>query len=73
MLIQNSILALLGTAVGTLLVLWGNSFIRNMGRALPRQTELRLDLRVLGFAALISFVTRPRSVLLPSSWQCERA
>ena len=57
MLIQNSILALLGTAVGTLLALWGNSFIRNIGPVLPRQTEPRLDLRVLGFAALISFVT----------------
>jgi len=57
MLIQNSILALLGMALGTLLALWGNSLILTLGPVLPRQTEPRMDLRVLAFAALISFVT----------------
>jgi putative ABC transport system permease protein len=57
MLIENSILALLGMALGTVLALWGNSFILKMDPILPRQTEPRLDVRVLLFAALISFVT----------------
>ena len=57
MLIENSILALLGMALGTALALWGNSFILRMGPIIPRQTESRLDVRVLAFAALISFIT----------------
>lgn len=57
MLIQNSILALLGMALGTLLALWWNSFIHTFTPILPRQTESRIDVRVIAFAALISFVT----------------
>jgi putative ABC transport system permease protein len=57
MLLENSMLAILGMALGTVLALWGNSFILTIGPILPRQTETRLDVRVLAFAALISFVT----------------
>lgn len=56
-LIESSMLALFGMVLGTVLALWGNSFILSIGPILPRQTEPRIDLRVLGFALLISFIT----------------
>lgn len=57
MLIENSILALLGMGLGTLLALWGNAFILTLAPVLPRQTEPRMDARVVAFAALVSLLT----------------
>lgn len=57
MLIENSILALLGTGLGTLLAFWGNNLILTLAPVLPRQTESRMDARVLVFAVLTSLVT----------------
>jgi len=58
LLLESMLLALLGGALGLLLALWGVEGLRSLGPdTLPRVNEIGLDLRVLGFALVLSLVT----------------
>jgi putative ABC transport system permease protein len=58
LLLESMLLALLGGAVGLLLALWGIEALRSLGpEAIPRVEEIGLDLRVLGFALVLSVAT----------------
>jgi putative ABC transport system permease protein len=58
LLLESLLLALLGGALGLLLALWGVEGLRSLGPdTLPRVDEIGLDLRVLGFALVLSLVT----------------
>jgi len=58
LLLESMLLALLGGGVGLLLALWGVAGLRSLGPdTLPRVDEIGLDLRVLGFALVLSLVT----------------
>ena len=58
LLLESMLLALLGGALGLLLALWGVAGLRSLGPdTLPRVNEIGLDLRVLGFALVLSLVT----------------
>jgi predicted permease len=55
LLVENLLLGLAGGALGILVALWGRDLIlRFWPSSLPRLEEVRLDPRVLGFAALVS-------------------
>jgi putative ABC transport system permease protein len=52
------LLSLLGGALGVLLAYWGTDFLLRMSpQDIPRIREVHVDLRVLGFAGLLSLVT----------------
>ena len=58
LLLESMLLALLGGALGLLLALWGVEGLRSLGPdTLPRVNEIGLDLRVLGFALVLSLAT----------------
>jgi len=58
LLLESMLLALLGGALGLLLALWGVEGLRSLGPdTLPRVNEIGLDLRVLGFALVLSLLT----------------
>ena len=58
LLLESTLLALLGGCVGLLLALWGVAGLRSLGsETLPRVEEIGLDLRVLGFALVLSLLT----------------
>ncbi len=55
---ESLILALTGGVLGSLLAMWGISLIVSFSpEGITRITETRLDMRVLGFTALISVLT----------------
>jgi predicted permease len=58
LLLESTLLALIGGGVGLLLALWGVEALRSLGPdTIPRIEEVGLDLRVLGFALALSLVT----------------
>jgi putative ABC transport system permease protein len=58
LLLESTLLALAGGALGMLLALWGVEGLRSLGPdTIPRVEEIGLDLRVLGFALLLSLLT----------------
>jgi putative ABC transport system permease protein len=58
LLLESTLLALLGGGLGLLLALWGVEGLRWLGPdTLPRVEEIGLDLRVLGFALALSLIT----------------
>lgn len=57
-LVESTMLALAGGAVGLLIAAWGTTAaIKSLPAALPRQEEIQLDLRVLLFTLGISLLT----------------
>ena len=58
LLLESTLLALLGGGLGLLVALWGVAGLRSLGPdTLPRVEEIGLDLRVLGFALVLSLLT----------------
>lgn len=58
LLTESLLLALLGAALGTLIALWGTSFIANqLPDGIPRLAEASVDMRVLGFTLGVSLLT----------------
>ena len=58
LLMESSVLALLGGTVGVVLSLWGTDLLVALGgRSVPRAAEVHADVRVLAFAMLLSLVT----------------
>jgi predicted permease len=57
LLTESVLLSLAGAALGLLLAFWGVGAIKHLNAVnLPRSGELGLDLRVLGFAVLVSLL-----------------
>jgi predicted permease len=66
-LIEQSLLAVLGGAIGVLTASWASGlFVRMLGGSLPRADLVRTDARVLGFALLLTVVAALTSSLLPA-------
>jgi predicted permease len=66
-LIESTLLALTGGGLGLLLAGWGTSAaVALLPTTLPRASEIRLDFRVLIFAAAISLLTGILSGLVPA-------
>ena len=58
LLAESLLLALIGAVLGTLIALWGTSFIANqLPDGIPRLAEASVDLRVLGFTLVVSLLT----------------
>jgi putative ABC transport system permease protein len=67
LLTENMVLALLGCALGLVAAHWGTrAIVRWCPVEIPRLDQIRLDPRVIAFAALLSLVTAVASGLLPS-------
>jgi putative ABC transport system permease protein len=72
-LVESSLLALAGGAVGLLLAYWGlESLKATGGYPLPRLDEVRLEPRLLAFSFAISVVTGVGAGLVPA-WRASRA
>jgi putative ABC transport system permease protein len=55
---ESVLLALIGGAIGALLAVWGVGFIQALSpEGIPRFNEASVDLKVLGFTAILSVVT----------------
>ena len=66
-LTESLILAFAGGAAGVLLAQWGVRFLVALSpTGLPRQQEIGIDLRVLGFAALASLISAAIFGVLPA-------
>ncbi|HEU4770163.1 MAG TPA: ABC transporter permease, partial [Pyrinomonadaceae bacterium] len=66
-LVESTMLALVGGAVGLLLAAWGTTAaVKSLPTALPRQDEIHLDMRVLLFTIGISLLTGIVSGLVPA-------
>jgi putative ABC transport system permease protein len=77
LLTESLLLALLGGGLGLLVALWGIELIRGLvppdvARHLTGWNAMGLDVRVLGFAAAVSFAAALLFGALPS-WQASRA
>jgi putative ABC transport system permease protein len=58
MLTESLLLAVLGGAAGLLLATWGVHILEAIGtKVIPELSDVRIDLRVLGFTAVVSLVT----------------
>lgn len=58
LLTESSLLGLLGGAGGILLAMWGLELVKVLNPVgVPRLQEIQLDLRVLGFAIMVSLAT----------------
>ena len=58
LLTESFLLALVGAVLGTLLALWGTSFITNhLPDGIPRLAEAGVDMRVLAFTLAVSILT----------------
>jgi putative ABC transport system permease protein len=58
MLTESLLLAALGGAAGLLLAIWGVHILEAIGtKVIPELTDVRIDLRVLGFTAAVSLIT----------------
>ncbi|HKC88013.1 MAG TPA: ABC transporter permease, partial [Blastocatellia bacterium] len=67
LLIESSLLAALGGGLGLLLAVWGVDALLKISPAdIPRLAETSLDLRVTGFAMLISLLTATLFGLAPA-------
>jgi putative ABC transport system permease protein len=72
LLTESLMLAVTGGALGLMLASWGLRLILAIsGNALPRASEIKLDVGVLAFTALVSFVTGILFGLAPA-WQTSR-
>ncbi|MEO8426416.1 MAG: ABC transporter permease [Verrucomicrobiota bacterium] len=72
LLAESLLLALTGGALGVLLANWGLGLILAISReALPRASEIRLDVSVLAFTAVVSLLTGILFGLAPA-WQASR-
>jgi predicted permease len=72
LLTESLLLALAGGALGFLLANWGLELILALSRdALPRANEIRLDVSVLAFTAVVSLLTGVLFGLAPA-WQASR-
>jgi putative ABC transport system permease protein len=68
LLTEGVLLAALSGLIGTLLALWGISLIRAFGPGnLPRLNEVSLDLRVLGWALVVSVLAGMAVGLAPAT------
>ncbi|NIR44372.1 MAG: ABC transporter permease [Gemmatimonadetes bacterium] len=64
---ESVILALLGGIAGVTLALWlVDAFVSLSPEAIPRQTEIELDGRILGFALLLSTLTGIAAGMIPA-------
>ena len=66
-MIEQLLLALIGGGVGLIAASWTSGlFVRMLGGSIPRGDLVRMDLRVIGFALLVTFVAAVVSGLLPA-------
>lgn len=66
-LVESTLLALVGGALGLLIAAWGTTAaVKSLPTALPRQDEIHLDLRVLLFTIAVSLLTGIVSGLVPA-------
>ena len=66
-LTESLILAIAGGTLGVLLATWGVQFLVALSPTeLPRQQEIGVDLRVLGFAAMVSAISAALFGILPA-------
>ena len=66
-LVESTMLALVGGAIGLLIAAWGTTAaVKSLPTALPRQEEIHLDTRVLLFTFAISLLTGIVSGLVPA-------
>ena len=67
LLTESGVLAMAGAALGTLAAVWTVGLIRGAAPpAIPRVAELTVDLRVLGFAALVALATALLAGIAPA-------
>ncbi|MCC6232450.1 MAG: ABC transporter permease [Verrucomicrobiales bacterium] len=67
LLTESMLLSLAGASLGLLLAFWGVGAIKHLNAAnLPRTGELSLDLRVLGFAVMVSLFSGVVFGLVPA-------
>ena len=72
LLVESSILALLGGGLGLLLTFWGVASLTSLRATnLPRAHEISVDARVLAFTALLTIFTTLLFGLLPA-WQTSK-
>jgi len=72
LLVESSILALLGGALGLLLAIWGvDSLTALQATNLPRLREISVDSRVLAFTVLLTIFTALLFGLVPA-WQASK-
>src|SRR6185369_1475550 len=72
LLTESLLLAIAGGALGAFSALWGIDLLRKMGPAdLPRLDQVSVDLRVLGWTAIVSLFTGVIFGLAPA-WQSSR-
>ena len=69
LLTENLVLAAAGGVLGTLLAVWGTALLvaaLPAGLELPRAGQIRVDLRILAFASLVTILTAILFGLVPS-------
>src|SRR5581483_9189785 len=71
-LAESLLLAFAGGALGTLLAMWGVDLLVKLApENIPRLDQIRIDVRVLGWTALVSLMTGVIFGLVPA-WQSSR-
>ena len=73
LLAESVLLSLVGGLVGLLLAFWGVGALNQLGAVnMPRAHEVSLDIRVLGFALFVSFLTGIAFGLAPAAQASKR-